>query len=199
MKWADNGGGDFEQPPIGTHVARCIHVIDIGTQRGEYQGKATSRRQCIIGWELPTELQSEGDFAGQPFRVSRFYTASLGKKASLRADLQNWRGRDFTEEELSGFDSKAIVGKPCMLSLILSDKGKAKVSGIMAMPKGMEMPMQVLPSIYFSLDQFDPQVYEGLSDGIKKMIVTSPEYIAVTKPRTGSMPQASDEVDDIPF
>lgn len=198
MKWSDSGGGDFEQPPIGTHVARCVHVIDIGTQRGEYQGKATSRRQCIIGWELPTELQSEGDFAGQPFRVSRFYTASLGKKASLRADLQNWRGRDFTDEELGGFDSKNIVGKPCMLSLILSDKGKAKVSGVMAMPKGMEMPGQVLPSIYFSLDQFDPEVFESLSDGIKKMIVTSPEYAAVTKPRGGA-PAGDVEDDDIPF
>ena len=35
MKWSDTGGGDFEQPPIGTHMARCVRVIDIGTQRGE--------------------------------------------------------------------------------------------------------------------------------------------------------------------
>src|ERR1700685_4504260 len=103
MKWPDTRGGDFEQPPIGTHMARCVRVIDIGTQRGEYQGKVNIRRQCIIAWELPTELMSEGDSAGKPFIVSRFYTASLGKKANLRADLQNWRGREFTEEELSGF------------------------------------------------------------------------------------------------
>ena len=58
MKWQDSGGGDFEQPPVGTHVARCIKVIDIGTQKGEYQGKANSKRQCIIGWELPTEFKN---------------------------------------------------------------------------------------------------------------------------------------------
>lgn len=201
MKWSDSGGVDFEQPPIGTHVARCVHVIDIGTQRGEYQGKATSRRQCIVGWELPTELQSEGDFAGQPFRVSRFYTASLGKKASLRADLQNWRGRDFTEEELAGFDPKNIIGKPCMLSLTLNDKGKAKVSGVMAMPKGMEVPAQLLPSVYFSLDQFDRETFEGLSDGIKKMVVSSPEYQAATKPLGDARrdPRENEDDEDIPF
>ena len=45
MKLTDSGGGNYEQPPIGTHVARCIKVIDLGTQRGEYQGKATIKRQ----------------------------------------------------------------------------------------------------------------------------------------------------------
>ena len=186
MKWSDTGGGDFEQPPI-------------GTQRGEYQGKVNIRRQCIIGWELPTELMQEGDLAGQPFIVSRFYTASLGKKANLRADLQSWRGREFTEEELDGFESKNILGKPCMLSLIKNEKDKVKISGVMAMPKGMDIPAQKTPSVYFSLDAFDREVFEALSDGIKKMITVSPEYEIATKPIGQARPAQPDDLDDIPF
>lgn len=200
MKWADNGGGDFEQPPVGTTVARCVKIIDIGTQKGEYQGKATSKRQCIVGWELPNDLMTEGDHAGKPFTVSKFYTASLGEKANLRKDLQNWRGREFTDEELRGFDSKNIIGKACMLSLTQNDKGKVRVTGVIALPKGMEVPPQVNASLYFSLDEYDAKVFESLSDGFKKMIQASPEYQAVASGRVKQPAGSFDDMDDdIPF
>jgi len=194
MKWQSSGGGDYEQPPVGTHVARCIKIIDIGTQRGEYQGKATSKRQCIIGWELPTELMTEGEHAGKPFYVSKFYTASLGEKANLRKDLENWRGRAFSDQELGGFESRNILGKPCMLSLTTNDKGKVRVTGVMAAPKGMSIPEQINPSTYFSLDEFDPQAFEALSDGIKKMVAASPEYQSIL---TGGRKPAGVSLEDI--
>jgi hypothetical protein len=43
MRVSDTGGGDFEQAPAGTHMARCVRIIDIGTQFGEYQGKPNAR------------------------------------------------------------------------------------------------------------------------------------------------------------
>lgn len=201
MKWTDTGGGDFEQPPVGTHLARCVKIIDIGTQKGEYQGKATTRRQVIVGWELPTELMNEGDGAGKPFTVSKFYSASLGEKANLRKDLENWRGRAFTEAELAGFDSANILGKPCMLSLTTNDKGKVRVTGVMAAPKGMEIPPQVNPTLYFSLDDFDAAAFEKLSDGIKKMVQVSPEYQQAIAPKAkaGEGGKFQEMDDDIPF
>ena len=204
MKWTDTGGGDFEQPPVGTAIARCIKIIDIGTQKGEWQGKATIKRQCVIGWELPTELMTDGEYQGKPFTVSRFYTASLGEKANLRKDLENWRGRAFTDQELGGFDSKNIIGKPCMLSLTANDKNKVRVTGVMAAPKGMPVPDQVNKSVYFSLDEFDQAVFDSLSDGYKKLIQASPEYQHIKQKGEGRGSIAdmrSDELDDqsIPF
>ena len=201
MKWQDNSGGDFEQPPIGTHVAICVKVIDIGTQKSEYQGQANIKRQCIVGWELPNELMTTGDYAGKPFTVSKFYTASLNEKANLRKDLANWRGRDFTEEELGGFESRNVLGKPCMLSLTLNDKGKARVTGVMALPRGTQVPAQTNKSVYFSLDEFDQAVFESLSDGYKKLIQASPEYRMLTAPDAPIQGKNnfSDMDDDIPF
>lgn len=200
MKWSDTGGGDFEQAPVGTYVARCVKIIDIGTQKGEYQGQANFKRQVIVGWELPTEMMREGEHAGKPFTVSKFYTASLGEKANLRKDLQNWRGREFSAEELAGFHSKNILGKPCMLSLTANDKGKTRVTGVMALPKGMEVPAQVNESIYFSLDEFNQDVFNGLSKGYQKFITASPEYQGIlnggNKPKGSAM---ADLDDDIPF
>jgi hypothetical protein len=201
MKWADNGGGDFEQPPIGTHAARCVKIIDIGTQKGEYQGKVNIRRQCIVGWELPTELMTEGEYTGKPFVVSRFYTASLGEKANLRKDLENWRGRSFTEQELLGFHSKNILGKACMLSVIHNEKGKARVSGVMAMPKGMPIPEQINNSVYFSLepDEFNQATFDALSDGYKKLIQASPEWQQLKNGPAPKKHPMDDMADDIPF
>lgn len=201
MKLTDSGGGNYEQPPIGTHVARCIKVIDLGTQRGEYQGKATIKRQLIIGWELPNELMTEGDHTGKPFGVSKFYTASLNEKATLRADLANWRGRDFTPQELSGFDPKNVLGKCCMVSLTLNDKQKARVTGVMALPKGMQVPDAVNPLVYFSLDDFDIRVYDALPEGFKKMISASPEYQQVMQRGNSAATMANDipGEEEIPF
>lgn len=208
MKWKDSGGGDYEQPPVGTHVARCVKLIDIGTQKGEYQGKATMKRQVIIGFELPNELMTEGEAAGKPFTVSKFYTASLGEKANLRKDLANWRGRDFTVGELQGFDSKNILGKACMLSLTANEAGKTRITGVMALPKGTQVPPQVNPTVYLSLerDEFNREVFEALSDGYKKFITNSPEYQELLRPApkqddagNGGGRAFDDMEDEIPF
>ena len=202
MKFKDTGG-DFEQPSIGTHVGICVKVIDIGTQRSEYQGNANIRRQCIIAWELPNELMTEGDRAGKPFVVSRFYTCSLSTKANLRKDLENWRGKEFSKLELEGFESKNILGKACMLSLTASDKGKAKITGVMGLPKGTQVPDPSTPLLYFSLDEFNQTVFDGLSDGCKKFITLSPEYRHIIEPPPSQQPSSGasfdDLDDDIPF
>lgn len=202
MLLKDSGGGSFEQPPIGTHVARCVKMIDIGTQKGEYQGKATFKRQIIVGWELPNELMTEGEYAGKPFTVSKFYTASLSEKANLRKDLANWRGRDFTEQELAGFDAKNIVGKPCMVSITLNEKGNARVTGVMALPKGTSVPEQINPTLYLSLDrgEFNQAVFDSLSEKMQNMIAVSPEFQELKKP-AGSFDDMQDSNldSDIPF
>lgn len=170
MSFTVSGSSDFEQPPVGTFLAICYKLIDIGTQHGEYQGQPTARRQVVIGWELPSELMADG----QPFVVSQFYTASLNEKAKLRHDLEAWRGRAFTEEEMKGFDLRSIAGKPCMLSLI--DKaGKTRVGGVMKLPKGMPVPKAVNANILFSVDEWDQKVFESFSPKFQSLIEASDE------------------------
>lgn len=203
MKLTDNGGKEFEQPPIGNHIARCVGLIDLGTQQGDYQGKTTHARKIILRWELPNELISEGEWAGKPFMVSQFYTASLSEKANLRKVLESWRGRPFTPEELMGFESKNLLDKPCMLNVTHTDKGKAKVASVAQVPKGMTVPGRVNDLLYFSLDDFNSSVYEKLPQFFKDMIQKSPEWeelhaTASSSPRAPAG-KFDDFADDIPF
>lgn len=201
MKLSDTGGKEFEQAPIGNHVGRCIGMIDLGTQQGEYLGKTTHARKIVLRFELPNELISEGEFAGKPFVVSKFYTASLGEKANLRKDLSSWRGRDFTPDELMGFDSKNLLDKPCMVNVTRSEKGKAKISGLSPIPKGLQVPGRVHDLLYLSLEanEFKRDVYEGLSDYWKGEIQKSPEW-ADLQGAPHRTPSSFDEMESsIPF
>ena len=202
MKVKGNSDGNFQRPDPGTYLARCVRIIDLGTQTGEYQGTPTVRRQVVLAWELPTELIPEGEYAGQPFLVTKFYTASLNEKANLRHDLVNWRTRDFTAQELEGFELKNVLGKPCMITLSPTESGKIKVTGVAALPKGTTVPDQFNPSIDFSLEpgEFDPAIYEGLSDWFKETIAQSPEFEEVTKGHpTADFKDVDYGSDPIPF
>lgn len=177
MKLTDSGGGGFEDPEVGSYAATGLKIIDLGTRESDYQGQKRQRRELILGWELDEKMSD-----GRPFVVSEFYTASLSEKATLRKVLAGWRGRDFTPEELQGFNPRVILGKSCILSLAKNDKGKIKVSSVGKLPKGMVGPTLVNPIVYFSLDEFDRATFDSLSEGVKKLIVQSPEYKLATSP-----------------
>lgn len=199
MKLTDTGGKEFEQAPTGNHVGRCVGMIDIGTQQGEYLGKTTHARKIVLRFELPNELVSEGEFAGKPFIVSKFYTASLGEKANLRKDLEAWRGKPLVAAELMGFDAKKLLDQPGMVNVTHTEKGKAKISGITPIPKGLSVPGRVHDILYLSLeqDEFKRDVYEGLSDYWKGEIQKSPEWAELQgSPRRSPV---EDMESDIPF
>lgn len=200
----DSGGGSFAQAPVGNHVARCIKLTDLGTQHGEYQGTPNVRNQVLVTWELCNELM-EG---GKPFIVSNFYTNSLNEKATLRAHLESWRGRAFTEAEAKKFDLMNVLGKPCMVQIIHTDAGKARVSSVGSMPKAISAPDPVNPPEAFWLEEWDEAAYQKIPEGIRKIIEKSDEFKARTKgngSRGGhfdDMPSEtpwSEESDPIPF
>lgn len=124
-----------EPIPTGMQQAVCAMVCDIGTHRGEYEGRPTERRQVVVIWEL-AEKKTQSDYAGQPFQASKFYSMSIGKKSKLRADIQSWRGVPFTEVELQGFDLERLIGANCFLNIV-EDGGKRKIHAITPLAKGM--------------------------------------------------------------
>ena len=190
---------DVEQPEGGSYPGTCCRVIDIGTQRGSFKGEDTVRRQVILGFELD-EKNSEG----KPFLVTAFFTASLHEKAKLRAVLESWRGAPFTDVELEGFDLKKLMGHGALIVLTKGENKKAKITGISKLPKGTRGPKLTYPEIYFSLDEFDQKVFDGLSDGLKKIIEKAPEYRAIKGGGGDDQRHPVDDAgfpddDDIPF
>lgn len=204
----DNGGSDFELIPEATYIATSYILVDLGTHEYEYMGNSGTRPQVYIGWEL-----NDTDSQGRPFTIGKYYTASLGKKANLRKDLEAWRGRAFTEAELEGFHLKNILGKSCSIGIIHKEVGenkKARISSIQALPKGTPPYVPANKPIIFDLDEFNSELFASFPDFLKNTIKESAEYkamveagfIAPDTPAPADSSFSTDELlteDDIPF
>lgn len=167
------GGGEFEQTPEGTYIGRCIKLIDLGTQTSTGQYGTKSQRKIMIQWELLDDEKKMQD--GKPFAATKFYTASLHEKSQLRKDLEAWRGKKFTEEELEGFDLKTILGAYCFLQIVHSADGNyANINAIMSY-KG-DKPEGVNELISFDIDNPDMAVFDAFSDKMQAKIKSTPEW-----------------------
>jgi hypothetical protein len=209
MVSAQGGGKDFAIHPQEVVAARCTRIIDLGSQlaRAGYDGKAPKASRKVMFCFESSALIPEGDFEGQPFVIVQQYTLSIGDKANMRKDLEAWRGRKFTPQELDGFDLKNVLGKACMLNIVHSEpdgSGKvfANIGSIMPLPSGMTAKAAYGELLFFSLNDFSKATFEKLPDWVKKKVVTSPEYIVIQQdsapPKSGPAAANIDD-DDIPF
>lgn len=125
----------FEPAPAGVHVGVCVDVVDMGELEVTYAGKTKKQHKVRVVWQLDT-LRDDL----KPFLVQKRYTLSLNEKATLRKELESWRGRAFTEEELKGFDLEKLLGANAQLNIQHATRDGntyANVIGIIPLGKGM--------------------------------------------------------------
>lgn len=138
---AKESGTDYPVLPVGNYPAVCYAVWDLGLQQGSYQGKPTVTHKIIIAWEVSEKMETADKYNGKRYVVTKWYTLSLGKKSNLRPDLESWRGKEFTAEECKSFDVETLIGTNCLLNIIHDEKGRAKVSSIAPLLKGIPLMM----------------------------------------------------------
>ena len=124
----ESGESTFIPVPPGMHLARCYRVIDLGTQKTEFQGQVKLLPKILVQFEIHGEDESGQKLItskGEPMSIAKTFTLSLAEKSTLRKDLSSWRGRDFTKEELRGFELKNILGVWAMLSVVKTTDRKS--------------------------------------------------------------------------
>ena len=182
----EDKGGSFETTPVGSHLARCYRIVDVGTQKSEYQGQVKYLHKVMLGWEIHG-VNEDGTpikmMDGRSFVMFKNYTLSWSDKATLRIDLQAWRGRPFTAEEMRRFDLKTVLGAWCMLNVIerAGQDGKmyvnvANISPVPAMIKQAGLPAAVKKNEMFNLSEPDMEMFNTFSENLKKKIMASPEW-----------------------
>jgi len=205
------GSSTFTPVPQGMHLARCYRVVDLGTQKSEYLGTIKHLPKVMLQFEVFGEDESGNPILtnkGEPMTISKNFTLSLAEKATLRKDLQTWRGRDFTADELRGFELKNVLGAWAMISVVKAEGNNGKeytnIQAILSVPQ--QIKKAGLPDGHnalgiFSIDEPDMTMFDTFSDGLRSKIEGSPEW----QQRNGkSAPtQASTSIndldDDIPF
>lgn len=130
-------GSNIEKLENGVYTAISSMFIDLGMQVNEKFNK--TQRKFMLVWDI---IGEEIEINGKMFTrtISREYSYVLGDKSNLKRDLQAWRGKPFTQEELDGFDLTNIMNKPCQLQIIKEEKNGNvynNISSIMSLAKGV--------------------------------------------------------------
>jgi hypothetical protein len=144
-----NGEKEFAKIPLpeaGTKLAVCCAVWDLGLQKTTFNGEDKIQHKIIIAWEIEEKInQPDSEYKGKPYMLNKKYTLSLGEKANLRKDLDSWRGKPFTAEEIeNGFDVEKLYGINCLIGIKHEpdkrdpSKVYANVTAILPPVKGME-------------------------------------------------------------
>lgn len=210
----DGGGGSFTPVSPGMHLARCYRIVDMGTQTTDFAGQTKHLQKVMLQFEVHGEDDNGNALVtskGEPMSISKNFTLSLAEKATLRKDLQAWRGREFTAEELRGFELKNVLGAWAMItaSKAVGNNGKeytniVSINPVPAAIKRSGMPEGFNKLAVFTIENPDMNLFETFGNGLREKITSSPEWRArnqapVSKP---SDPDSGfDDMDDdsIPF
>ena len=196
----DKGGGDYDPIPEDLHLAICYGIWDLGTQYSETWH--INSHKVVILWELPEvrgEFEREGKKLNLPRAISKQFTLSLHKKSELRKMLESWRGKKFTEDELSkGFDLKKLLGVPCQLQVLHNkkdDKVYANIANIIKAPQGTNIKPEN-PLVFFSFEE-STEIPASTPEWIVKIIQQAKEWGGPCDPENDAPPQEQRE--EVPF
>lgn len=202
-KVSETSQRDFKMLPAGSHAAVCTMVAHMGLQNTSYMGEPKIKPQVYIRWQVPAERiewDKDGEHHEGPMSIGKVYTESLSEKANLRKDLEAWRSRAFTKDELAGFELFNILGKPCLLSVVHdtdeSGKTRAYIQSVSALPKGMIAPKHEGDLLKY--DAENTAQHDKLPEWLRKKIAEAvpPKANGVTPPPAA---HAEEFADDIPF
>ena len=191
----ETGGNRVEREliPMGLQRAVCVNVIDVGSHHDAKWDK--TNRKVRITFELADvrdDFDVDGESKNLPRLIGKEYNLSLHEKATLRKDLQAWRKKQFTDEELKGFDISKLVGVPCMVNVDHytghDGKTRAGIGGIVGLAQGMQAPQPEGEAYFYSIDDHGTAFPEAMPDFIKDKIMASKE-MAGAPPAFPSEPQ----------
>ena len=212
---ASGNSSTFKSVPPGMHLARCYRIIDMGTQPTNWKGKVGAQPKVMIQFEVHSE-DAEGNALvtdkGEPMSISKNFTASLADKAILRQELENWRSRAFTVDELAGFQLKNVLGAWAMLSIV-KEKGNdgndytniSSINPVSSQIKKAGLPTPHNELKIFDLDNPDMALFETFGNKTKEKIQNTPEWkerdnVKYQKEQNASANSGFDDMaDDIPF
>jgi len=174
----ENSGSSIPLLPDDMYDAVCVQVIDLGTQKIEYQGQTKMSRKALFSWVVDGQTV-EIDGKRKPRMVSKEYTLSLSERANLRKDLEGWRGSKFTD--VAKFDISKVIGTSCRLLVGTTGTGRSnKVEAVKKAIKQVAVPAGV-EKILFRLEDWKGGELPPIPNWIIERIKLSPEYKRATQ------------------
>ena len=201
-----------ERKPIeaGSHRAVLYSLVDLGTQKSNWDDKEKWQPKVRLTFELPDltdefEVVENGKTTKveKPLVISTEKTRSLGQKSSLRQLLESWRGQAFTSAELKEFSLKNLLGKSALVNIVhkVSAQGRtyAAITAVSKLPKGMKPAKPFNEPVYYEIEEGEGGAFSHLPEWLQEKIRAAKEFNK-SKPVAVAAGQDNDEdTDSVPF
>ena len=162
-----------DNPVPGTHMARLVSITDMGHQPGfVHEGKEIeSTYKFELTYELVNSLMADGrpHFISEQIKNNDFVPKDPGGFiATMMA-----RVAAMTPENPVDPDVSKLIGKPCMVTVIMDKNGYPKIAGqgaVTGIPVGMEIPPLTNETFTFYMDEPNMDLWDTFPEFKQKRI-----------------------------
>lgn len=167
----------------GTYMCRVAQVIDTGVRPREKWDASTNsyvvdndKAPCqtlMVTYEFTTEFVKDADGVDQEDKP-RWLSESLNL-FSLEVDLatSTKRYKAIDPTMAADGDWTKLIGAPCMVTLTHKKNGKAKISSVTPMPKGIPVTGLKNEGKVFLIDEPDMEIYGSLPEWLQGKVTES--------------------------
>jgi hypothetical protein len=170
-------------PPRGTHLCRCVQVIDLGTQH--FQPGDDGSRKLYLAFETCMVHHVFDEKKGpEPFMVQHEFAYYMGrgaKKTKLRKFLESWFGKSFPSDEAAAeFDFEKLLGRPVMLTIGHAPKNDGSMKAVITdqfLPEaGTQVPPAKNPLVCYEITMKEEGTFKQLPAFLQKKLREADEF-----------------------
>lgn len=186
--------------PRGTHLCRCVQVIDLGTQH--FQPGDDGSRKIYFAFETCTQRHTFDEKRGpEPFMLQiefAFFMGRAAKPTKLRKFVEGWFGKAFTtDDEASKFDFAKLLNRAAQITVAHQPKKDGTMKSVIAdifLPEpGTTVPPAHNPLLCYEIAEGQDATFAKLPNFLKVKIAESDEFSGVNEPATSEERSASHE------
>lgn len=167
--------------PQGSHIARCIGLVHIGTYASTDQsGKPDQKNEIRLTFEFPDVLGTNKEGDKLPLILSQGYRLSMGPKANLRKIVEGMIGTSLDDEEAYAFDTERLVGMPC--AVVVKHKTSKKgskyetIASVAPLMKDQVAKEASRPYKILTYDKWDEVFFQSLPEFLRKLMESTEEF-----------------------
>lgn len=137
-----SSGATFRPCPTGTVQAVCVDVIDLGKLKNKFPDEKTGEFKELHKIDVVFQVDERKD-DGERFHIKKRYTLSFHPKSNLRKDVETWRGKPYSDDELTqmgGFEANDLIDKQALVGIVHNVSGDntyANITTVNGLMKGM--------------------------------------------------------------
>jgi len=164
-----------ERVEDGTYPARICTIVDLGIQEQtdwKTNEPTEPKPRVLLTYEMPGELveveHTDGDVEQLPRLISKEYTQSNFERSNLMKLVMALKPglKSLTE----------LIDQPCLITVGSTVNGNAKVTSVVAAPKGMPVPELTKETAYFNFDSPEEESFLDLAPWIRIKIKSAVNY-----------------------